>query len=149
MKSVNRVFLIGHIGKQPEVTYAPSGVPCAKFSLATNERQKVNGDWQDKAEWHSIIAWQKLAEIVGEYCKKGSQVFVEGRIQTSTWDDKKSGEKKYRTEIIANNLLLLGAKGETQSHYSHAEHVTDEAVAAGVGRQRQNNPEITDDDIPF
>lgn len=147
-RSVNKVLLIGHIGKDPEVKYTPSGAPCAKFSLATNERTKQGGEWKDSTEWHNIIAWQKLAEVVGEYAKKGSQVYVEGRLQTSSWDDRATGQKKYRTEIIASQLVLLGGKGGSDD-WSHADHVTDETVAAGAGKTNYNNPNITDEDIPF
>src|ERR1051326_6875189 len=109
-KSVNKVILVGNLGKDPEIKYTPSGVPVAKFSLATNERFKdKNGEWQDRTEWHNIVAWQRLAEIVGEYVKKGSKVYIEGKLQTSSWEDKQSGEKKYRTEVIAQDLVLLGS----------------------------------------
>src|SRR6516164_3279372 len=112
-KSVNKVILVGNLGKDPEVKYTPSGVPVAKFSLATNERYKDKaGEWQDRTEWHNIVAWQRLAEIVGEYVKKGSKIYIEGRLQTSSWEDKQSGEKKYRTEIVVNDLVLLGGRGE-------------------------------------
>ncbi len=112
-KSVNKVILVGNLGKDPEVKFTPSGVPVAKFSLATNERYKdKGGEWQDRTEWHNIVAWQRLAEIVGEYVKKGSKIYIEGRLQTSSWEDKQSGEKKYRTEIVASDLVLLGGRGE-------------------------------------
>src|SRR5260370_16980895 len=112
-KSVNKVILIGNLGKDPEVKFTPSGTAVAKFSLATNERYKDKaGEWQDRTEWHNIVAWQRLAEIVGEYVKKGSKIYIEGRLQTSSWEDKQSGEKKYRTEIIAHDLVLLGGRGE-------------------------------------
>jgi len=112
-KSVNKVILVGNLGKDPEVKFTPSGVPVAKFSLATNERYKDKaGEWQDRTEWHNIVAWQRLAEIVGEYVKKGSKIYIEGRLQTSSWEDKQSGEKKYRTEIVASDLVLLGGRGE-------------------------------------
>src|SRR5215470_2189956 len=115
-KSVNKVILIGNLGKDPEIKYTPSGVPVAKFSLATNERYKdKSGEWQDRTEWHNIVAWQRLAEIVGEYVKKGSKVYVEGRLQTSSWEDKQSGEKKYRTEIVVNDLVLLSGRGDGDS----------------------------------
>src|SRR5215470_2172960 len=115
-KSVNKVILIGNLGKDPEIKYTPSGVPVAKFSLATNERYKdKSGEWQDRTEWHNIIAWQRLAEIVGEYVKKGSKIYIEGRLQTSSWEDKQSGEKKYRTEIVAQDLVLLGGRGDGES----------------------------------
>ena len=84
----------------------------AKFSLATNERFKdKDGNWQDRTEWHSIVAWQRTAEVVGEYCKKGSQVYIEGRLKTDSWDDKETGQKKYRTDIVVNDLVLLGGRG--------------------------------------
>jgi single-strand DNA-binding protein len=153
MKSVNKVILVGHLGKDPEVKYTPSGTPVAKFTLATNERFKdKDGTWQDRTEWHNIVAWQRTAEVVGEYCKKGSQVYVEGRLRTDSWDDKETGQKKYRTEIVVNDLVLLGGRGG--------------GADSGEGRSRgtaagnnldQRTPEpdmahatqITDDDIPF
>src|SRR6266849_3738849 len=115
-QSINKVILVGNVGADPEVKYTPSGVPVGKFSIATNERFKnKSGEWQDRTEWHNIVAWQRLAEIIGEYVKKGSKIYIEGRIQTSSWDDKQSGEKKYRTEVIANDLVLLSGRGEGES----------------------------------
>src|SRR5258707_13473562 len=112
-KSVNKVILVGNLGKDPEVKFTPSGVPVAKFSLATNERFKDKaGEWQDRTEWHKIVVWQRLAEIVGEYVKKGSKIYIEGRLQTSSWEDKQSGEKKDRPEVVASDLVLLGGRGE-------------------------------------
>ena len=108
-KSVNKVILIGNLGKDPEVKYTPSGMAIARFTLATNDRFKdKEGNWQDKTEWHNLVAFQRTAEIVGEYLKKGRTVYVEGKLQTSSWDDKESGQKKYRTEILVNDLVLLG-----------------------------------------
>src|SRR5437016_9502116 len=113
-KSLNKVMLIGNLGKDPEVKFTPGGTAVAKFSLATNERFKDKaGEWQDRTEWHNIVAWQRLAEIVGEYVKKGSKIYIEGRLQTSSWEDKQSGEKKYRTEIIVQELVLLSGRGES------------------------------------
>lgn len=148
-KSVNKVILIGNLGKDPEIKYTPSGVPVAKFSLATNERYKdKSGEWQDRTEWHNIVAWQRLAEIAGEYVKKGSKIYIEGRLQTSSWEDKQSGEKKYRTEIIASDLVLLGGRSEGDGE--------GRARAAAAMDQRAPHPEeasqeagITDEDIPF
>ena len=112
-KSVNKVILVGNVGTDPEVRYSQSGTPVANFSLATNERFKDrNDEWQERTEWHSIVAWQRLAEIVGEYVAKGSKVYVEGKLQTRSWEDRQSGERKYRTEIVARDLLLLG-RGKT------------------------------------
>jgi single-strand DNA-binding protein len=150
-KSVNKVILIGNLGKDPEIKYTPSGVPVAKFSLATNERYKdKSGEWQDRTEWHNIVAWQRLAEIVGDYVKKGSKIYVEGRLQTSSWEDKQSGEKKYRTEVIAQDLVLLDRRGDTDGEgrasrgagFDQRTPQTEEAPAP-------HPAEITDEDIPF
>src|SRR5207248_7310098 len=109
----NKVSLVENLAKEPEIKYTPSGTAVAKFSLATNERYKDKaGEWQDRTEWHNIVAWQRLAEIVGEYVKKGNKLYIEGRLQTSSWDDKESGQKKYKTEVIAHDLVLLGGRGE-------------------------------------
>jgi single-strand DNA-binding protein len=151
VKSVNKVMLIGNLGKDPEVKYTPSGVPVAKFSLATSERYKgKSGEWQDRTEWHNIIAWQRLAEIVGEYVKKGSKIYIEGRLQTSSWEDKQSGEKKYRTEIVASDLVLLS--GGRDSEYEQREPVAAGAPSRRTTQSaasRQDPTEITDEDIPF
>jgi|SRR5205807_201067 len=160
-KSVNKVILVGNLGKDPEVKYTPSGTAVAKFSLATNERFKdKGGEWQDRTEWHSIVAWQRLAEIIGEYVKKGSKVYIEGRLQTSSWDDKQSGEKKYRTEIIAHDLVLLGGRGESGGGGGDYEGRSSRGASAAApassfdqrGPQSDDPgapPEITDEDIPF
>jgi single-strand DNA-binding protein len=152
-KSVNKVILVGNLGKDPEIKYTPSGTPVAKFSLATNERYKdKGGEWQDRTEWHNIVAWQRLAEIIGEYVKKGSKLYIEGRLQTSSWEDKQSGEKKYRTEIVAQDIVLLSGRGEgggdSEGRFSRGAaasmdqrtHHADEAAQGA---------EITDEDIPF
>jgi len=112
-KSLNRVQLIGNLGKDPEVKYTPQGTPVAKLTIATNERFKDKaGEWQDRTEWHNVVLWQRLAEIAGEYLKKGGKVYIEGRLQTRSWDDKTSGQKKYMTEVVASDLILLGGRGE-------------------------------------
>ncbi len=156
-RSVNKVILIGHLGKDPEVKYTPSGTPVAKFTLATNERYKdKEGNWQDRTEWHNLVAWQRTAEIVGEYCKKGSQIFVEGRLRTDSWDDKETGQKKYRTEIVVNELVLLGGRPQGQGEEGGGGgYNRSKAAAANNMDQRTPEPEhapgtqITDDDIPF
>lgn len=114
-RSVNKVILVGNVGQDPEVKYTASGIPVAKLSLATNERFKGSNDqWQDRTEWHSVVAWQRLAEIVGEYVRKGSKLYVEGKLQTSTWEDKQNGGKKYRTDIVARDIVLLGSRDSGQ-----------------------------------
>jgi single-strand DNA-binding protein len=151
MKSVNKVILLGNLGKDPEVKYTPAGMPIAKFSIATNERFKdKEGQWQDRTEWHNVVAFQRLAEIVGEYLKKGGKVYIEGSLRTSSWDDKETGQKKYKTEIVANDLVLLsGRDAAGPGDGSHAR------AAASNFDQRTHEPEpagagpITDEDIPF
>ncbi len=154
-KSVNKVILLGTIGRDPEVKYTPSGTPVAKFSMATNERFKdKDGNWQDRTEWHNIVAWQRTAEIIGEYVKKGDRLYVEGKLQTSSWDDKQSGEKKYRTEIVANDIVLIGGKRDGSGDESG---FTRQKSASRGDNFDQRSPDdsavastqITDDDIPF
>jgi single-strand DNA-binding protein len=150
-KSVNKVILIGNLGKDPEVKVTPSGTTVAKFSVATNERYKdKTGQWQDRTEWHNVVAWQRTAEIISEYVKKGSKVYIEGSLRTNSWDDKNTGEKKYRTEIWVNDLVLLSGRGE-------GEGASRAPSAMGTFDQRAPEPEpmpahssgITDEDIPF
>jgi single-strand DNA-binding protein len=154
-KSVNKVILIGNLGKDPEVKYTQGGMPVAKFSIATNERFKdKDGQWQDRTEWHNIVAFQRLAEIVGEYLKKGGKCYIEGSLRTSSWDDKETGQKKYKTEIIANDLVLLSGRGEGAGDDSSGRSRS----AAGGNNFDQRSPEpehasastpISDEDIPF
>jgi single-strand DNA-binding protein len=111
-KGLNRVMLIGNLGKDPELRYTTSGVAVASFSLATTDSWKdQDGNLQEKTEWHNIVVWKKPAEIAAEYLKKGKKVFVEGRIQTRSYDDKNTGAKKYITEIVADNFIFLDSKG--------------------------------------
>ena len=158
-KSVNKVILLGNLGKDPEVKYTPSGMAVARFTLATNERYKdKEGNWQDKTEWHNLVAFQRTAEIAGEYLKKGRSVYIEGKLQTSSWDDKDSGQKKYRTEIIVNDLVLLGG-GQRDSSAEGGGYSSRSGGAAKASDFDQRPPEhdnapaptgeITDEDIPF
>jgi single-strand DNA-binding protein len=125
-KSVNKVILVGNVGKDPEVRYSQSGTPVANFSVATNERFKDrNGGWQDRTEWHNIVAWQRLAEIVGEYVAKGSKVYVEGKLQTTSWEDRQSGDRKYRTQVVARDLVLLGSVTNGTSDPGQAARTSD------------------------
>src|ERR1035438_395468 len=102
-KSVNKVILLGNVGKDPEIRSTAGGTMVANFSIATTERQKdAQGNWQDKTEWHSLVAFTRTAEIIRDYVKKGTKLYIEGRLQTSSWDDKQSGQKRYKTEIIVN-----------------------------------------------
>jgi single-strand DNA-binding protein len=160
-RGVNKVILLGNLGKDPEVKYTPSGMAVANFSLATSSSVKdKDGNWQDKTEWHNIKAFGRTAEIAGEYLKKGRTVYLEGRIHYESWDDKETGQKKYRTEILVNELTLVGGQregGEGGSGFSGAR-------SGGAGAKSANNldhrvpeheeaptpaGEITDEDIPF
>jgi len=161
-KSVNKVILVGNLGKDPEVKYTPQGTPVAKFTLATNERFKdKDGNWQDRTEWHNITAWARTAEICGEYLKKGGKVYIEGSLRTHSWDDKTSGQKKYMTEIVVNDLVLLGGRGEGSGgggDFKESSRGTSTSTGGGNNfDQRTPEPEhatagagpITDEDIPF
>jgi len=156
-RSLNKVQLIGHLGKDPEIKYTPQGTPVARITIATNERWKdKDGNWQDRTEWHNVVLWQRMAEIAGEYLKKGRQVFIEGRLQTRSWDDKQSGQKKYMTEVVANDMILLGGRGEGGGGESTGSSRGAAASAGGNNfDQRVPEPEpagagpITDEDIPF
>jgi single-strand DNA-binding protein len=155
-KSVNKVILLGNVGKDPEVKFLPSGLPVANLTLATSDRFKDKaGEWQDRTEWHNLTAYQRVAEIIRDYVKKGSQIFVEGKIQTRSWDDKESGQKKYRTEILINDLSLLGGRGEganssgssSSSGYSSSRSSSSTPVPAPSNDYADQG--ITDEDIPF
>jgi len=110
-RSVNKVTLIGNLGKDPELRYTSSGVAVATFSMATSESWKdPEGNTQERTQWHSIVAWRKLAEIVGEYLKKGSKIYLEGRLQYRNYDDK-NGVKRYVTEIVMDEMVMLDSRG--------------------------------------
>jgi single-strand DNA-binding protein len=157
-KGVNKVFLLGNLGKDPEIRTTPNGVTVATFSLATAERAKdQTGNWVDKTEWHNLVAFQRTAEIIRDYVKKGSQIYVEGKLQTRTWDDKETGKKNYRTEILVNELTLLGGRGEgggerSSGGYSRAGSSSSSSSYSGAGASSTPDyadQQITDDDIPF
>jgi single-strand DNA-binding protein len=140
-KSLNKVMLIGNLGKDPELRYTTSGTAVATFSLATNESWKdADGNVQERTEWHNIVAWKKLAEICGEWLKKGKKVYIEGRIQTRSYDDKNTGTKKYITEIVADNMIMLDSKGGTGA--------VDSATAAQPVSEPATSA-VTNDDLPF
>jgi single-strand DNA-binding protein len=139
-RSLNKVMLIGNLGKDPELRYTPSGVAVATFTVATNESWKdQDGNMQERTEWHNIVAWRKLAEVCGEWLKKGKKVYVEGRIQTRSYDDKNTGAKKYMTEIVLDSMIMLDGRGGGEApSQPTAVAAPDEPAAAGK-----------DDDLPF
>jgi len=155
-KSVNKVILLGNVGKDPEIRSTAGGNMVANLTLATSDRQKdQQGNWQERTEWHNLVAFQRTAEIIRDYVKKGSKLYVEGKIQTRSWDDKESGQKRYRTEIIVNDLSLLSGRGEEggqSSGYSQRSNTASfdqRPNSPSGGDDYANSTEITDDDIPF
>lgn len=157
-KGLNKVMLIGHLGNDPELRTTTSGQSVANFTLATNESFKdSSGNLQERTEWHRIITWGKLAEICNQYLKKGRQVYVEGRLQTRSWDDAKSGEKKYATEIVCSDMQMLGGQREQGSGQS-----SNENNSQGYGYQENSSTTLSQttspsvpmlenekDDLPF
>ncbi len=136
--SVNRVILVGRLGRDPETRYTSSGQAVCNFTLATNEvYRNRTGERQERTEWHRIVIWGKLAETAQQYLKKGSLVYIEGRIQTRQWDDR-DGNKRTSTEIVANTFRMLGGRGEG---VAELEPSAPEAEAP--------EPEISDEDLPF
>lgn len=149
---VNKVILVGNLGRDPELRSTPSGQPVASFSLATTRRWRDKaGQRQEQTEWHNIVVWGKQAEIAGQYLTKGKQIFLEGRLQTRSWDDKQSGEKKYRTEIVCDNFQMLGSKGGGDA--DHGGHSAGTGSGSGGGPSYdEGGPSYgggEDDDIPF
>jgi single-strand DNA-binding protein len=143
-KSLNKVMLIGNLGKDPELRYTPSGVAVATFTIATNESWKdQDGNLQERTEWHTIVAWRKLAEICAEWLKKGKKIYIEGRIQTRSFDDKNTGAKRYVTEIVADNMIMLDSRGAQESPAPPAP-VDDVQQQASTGSDASK-----DDDLPF
>ncbi|PCH62855.1 MAG: single-stranded DNA-binding protein [Gammaproteobacteria bacterium] len=157
-RGVNKVILIGNMGKDPEVRYMPSGGAAANCSIATSEswRDKTSGEMQEKTEWHNLVFFGRLAEIVGEYCKKGSKVYVEGRLQTRKWQDK-SGNDRYTTEIVANEMQMLDSRGGAGDNFGAdgggQQSYNAPSQSQPVPQQKQPAPAMTnddfDDDIPF
>lgn len=151
-KSLNKVQIIGRLGKDPELRYTSNGVAVATLSVATNSRYKDGEEWKDQTEWHRVVLWERTAEVAGEYLKKGSQVYIEGRLQTRSYDDKE-GVKRYTTEIVGRDLILLGGKGEGKGG-GYPPHPADSYTPAGVAQadavaEEQAPPAGPPDDIPF
>jgi single-strand DNA-binding protein len=147
MSSVNKVILIGNLGKDPEIRYINENTPVANFSLATTESYKdKNGQRQDITEWHNIVAWRSLAEISEKFLKKGKQIYVEGRIRTRSWDDK-DGNKRYTTEIVAETIQMLGKR---EGEPGIEEHTRSSAPQNTPQPESQIPEQIPiDDDLPF
>jgi single-strand DNA-binding protein len=141
MASLNKVMLIGNLGKDPEVRFTAAGQAVASFSIATSEKFKgKTGEWEERTEWHNITLWGKLAEIAGEYLSKGKTIYVEGRLQTRKWQDK-SGNDRYTTDIVGDKMQMLSPKGERGGG--------DTSAAPKTGGATYEEPPFQDDDIPF
>lgn len=157
--SVNKAILVGRLGRDPETRYTSGGQAVANFTLATDESYKDrSGERQKRTEWHRIVLWGKLAEITQQYLKKGMLVYVEGRIQTRQWEDKRDGQKKSTTEIVANVMRMLTSRGEGAAAGVGASagagagggaRSADDFDAALPAEEHAAGPEISDEDIPF
>jgi single-strand DNA-binding protein len=145
--SVNKVILIGNLGRDPEVRYTPNGLAVANITIATSEawKDKQTGENQERTEWHRVALYSRLAEITGEYLRKGSKVYIEGRLQTRKWQDKNTGQDRYTTEVIADSLQMLDSKGGTGGG-----NMDNAAAKTSSPEMPQIEPtESFDDDIPF
>ena len=151
-RGVNKVILIGNIGRDPEVRYTPSGLAIANLTIATSDswKDKQSGEMQERTEWHRAVMYQRLAEIAGEYLKKGSKIYIEGRLQTRKWQDKTTGQDKYTTEIIANEMQILDSKGGS-SNSGEAPSYEKSSSSANSSASAEAAPALDafDDDIPF
>jgi single-strand DNA-binding protein len=146
-RGINKVILVGNLGKDPEVRYMPNGNAVANITLATSEswKDKQTGETQEKTEWHRVVLFRRLGEIAGEYLKKGSQVYIEGKLQTRKWQDN-AGNDRYTTEIIANEMQMLGGRGAGGSAgFSSGDAASERTPAAAVADAGGE----FDDDIPF
>jgi len=158
---VNKAILVGRLGKDPETRFTPGGQGVCNFSLATDETFKdKNGERQKRTEWHRVVVWGKLAEICQQYLKKGTMVYVEGRIQSRSWDDKTTGQKRYSTDIVGNVMRMLSSRGDGAgsgasggSFAGGAPHASEGDFSQGGGDDGGGasapGPEISDEDIPF
>ncbi len=154
MASVNKVILVGNLGRDPEVRFMPSGDAMANLNLATTDtwKDKKSGDKQEKTEWHRVVIFGKTAEIAGEYLKKGSQVYIEGRLQTRKWTDKE-GQERYTTEIVADRMQMLGSRSGGSGSFEGNAGGRESAPSSGGGKAPAKKSggsfDDMDDDIPF
>jgi single-strand DNA-binding protein len=147
---INKVILVGRLGKDPEIRSTPQGTSVAKFTIATDERfTDRSGEKQERTEWHNIVAWGKLGEICGQYLRKGKLVYIEGSIRTDSWDDKESGQKKYRTEIVARDMKMLDRRGD-EGGGSGSGGGYSQSQSRG-GSRPASGPDMIEDDeeVPF
>ena len=162
VRGVNKVILVGNLGQDPEIRYMPNGGAVANMTVATTEswNDKQTGERQEKTEWHRVVMFRKLAEIAGEYLKKGSQVYIEGKLQTRKWQDN-NGNDRYTTEIIANEMQMLGSRGggggqyqnqgqgQSSGAFSKTSPAQSQNQGNSTGGSRPDDVPFDDDDIPF
>ena len=147
-RGVNKVIIIGNVGANPEVRYTPSGSAVANFNVATNEAWKdSNGNQQERVEWHRIVAWGKLGEICGEYLKKGSHIYLEGRLRTRSWEDQ-NGNRRYTTEILASDIQMLDKKPQNTVAPAEAS-AAGRTSPAPAKSSSSSSASVGDDDLPF
>lgn len=148
-RGINKVILVGNLGNDPDVRYTANGAAVSNISIATSEswKDKESGEQVEKTEWHRVVFFGKLAEIVAEYLKKGSQVYVEGRLQTRKWQDKE-GNDKYTTEIVANEMQMLGGKPGGGGNYENQQSASAPPAAEAPSAKKPDDG-FVDDDIPF
>ena len=148
-RGVNKVILVGNIGQDPEIRYMPNGNPVANLTLATSEswKDKQSGDVREQTEWHKVVLFNRLAEIAGEYVKKGSKVYLEGSIRTRKWQDQQ-GQDRYTTEVIGNEMQMLDRRGDVANAPDYSQY-SQQAAKPQVENSTISNLEIADDDIPF
>lgn len=146
-RGLNKVMLIGNLGADPEIRHTPSGASVANFNLATSRSWTREGRKEEKTDWHRIVAWDKLAEICQQYLKKGSKVYIEGRIETRSWDDASTGQKKYMTEIIADQMIMLDSAPSGAGRRTGAPQVSSQGP--GGGDEYDFPDSDHDDDLPF
>ena len=151
-RGVNKVILVGNLGRDPEMKYTASGAAIANITVATSEswNDKQTGEKVEKTEWHRVVAFQRLAEIMGEYLKKGSQVYIEGKLQTRKWQDQ-NGQDRYSTEVVANDMQMLGARGgaDAGNRPQQGGGFRNNPPAQQPEQQSQSGGGFADDDIPF
>lgn len=155
MSGINKVILIGHLGKDPEVRHLDGGVTVASFPLATSETYNKDGRKIEQTEWHNIVMWRGLADIASKYLQKGKLVYIEGKLRTRSFEDKE-GHKKYTTEIVAENFTMLGRKSDFEGQSENSQQKTDDENASTNGNtniakddQPMNYEKGDDDDLPF
>lgn len=148
--SVNKVILIGNLGRDPEIRYTPTGLAIASLTMATSEvwKDKQSGENQERTEWHKIVLYQRLAEIAGEYLRKGSKIYLEGKLQTRKWQDKNTGQDRYTTEIVGESLQMLDAKQNSELSNNNSANPIEKSQPQSMESSAAALQHL-DDDIPF